>query len=555
MNLIRRNIGWLIALILVATSAGWVATRINPGQAPWAANKPAISDAIQYVSPNGSDSNDGLSMGTAKLTLTAAENALPGGPGKGIVYVEGGTFNLTATVNNRSNTRILCNDSTIITQANGINLTTFITFAGADSASLENCTVDGNRSGNTDSGAVSLVSLTGSTNATVKGSRIRNSNGVGVYTGTGTTTTVTNNQFTNCYTGCVQGGFTGSTVATNGTFTDNTFTGLGNLIFSFSDGNTISRNKITGYGQASNVTTSGTSVTWVSGTTFTNLSPGMYMCIGGTEYLISTVGSSTSLTLSSSAGTNTNQLAYLGTPDSLNLANSSNNTITANIIKSAEGYGIVLFQSGSGEAVLHNTISSNTVTLTGGDCVALNSTNATPLLEGNAVIGNTISDCGQGGAAKGATVNRHGIECNGTGTHFSIISGNAIYDDQGSPTTLDGFINQTCATDQVIGPNAISGMATANYAGQQIGYVPTFLATKSSAYSLTANDSWINVTGTTTITVPHALTGQRWDVFNSGSNTVTIVCDTGNINGGANVTRSANTGYSVTADGTNCFAH
>ena len=81
------------------------------------------------------------------------------------------------------------------------------------------------------------------------------------------------------------------------------------------------------------------------------------------------------------------------------------------------------------------------------------------------------------------------------------------------------------------------------------------LATKSSAYTLTASDSWVNVTGTTTITVPHALTGQRWVVFNSASSVVTIQADSGNINGAASLTLSSNTGKEVTCDGTNCFAH
>ena len=57
------------------------------------------------------------------------------------------------------------------------------------------------------------------------------------------------------------------------------------------------------------------------------------------------------------------------------------------------------------------------------------------------------------------------------------------------------------------------------------------LATKSSAYTLTTSDYWVNVTGTTTITVPHASTGNHWVVFNSGSNTVTVQADSGNING------------------------
>jgi hypothetical protein len=79
--------------------------------------------------------------------------------------------------------------------------------------------------------------------------------------------------------------------------------------------------------------------------------------------------------------------------------------------------------------------------------------------------------------------------------------------------------------------------------------------TKTSAYTLTAADSWVNVTGTTTITVPHAIVGSRWVVFNSGSNTVTVQADSGNINGAANITLTANTGREITCDGTNCFAH
>jgi hypothetical protein len=81
------------------------------------------------------------------------------------------------------------------------------------------------------------------------------------------------------------------------------------------------------------------------------------------------------------------------------------------------------------------------------------------------------------------------------------------------------------------------------------------LSTKSSAYTLAATDSWVNVTGTTTITVPHAIVGQRWVVFNSGSNTVTVQADSGNVNGASNITLSANTGKEITCDGSNCFAH
>lgn len=60
-------------------------TKINPNQIDWAhamngtpnpSMKPLVSDAVQYVSTGGSDTNDGLSWGTAKLTLAAAYTAL-----------------------------------------------------------------------------------------------------------------------------------------------------------------------------------------------------------------------------------------------------------------------------------------------------------------------------------------------------------------------------------------------------------------------------------------------------------------------------------------------
>jgi hypothetical protein len=49
--------------------------------------KPVVISANQYVSPGGNDSNDGLSWGTAKLTVMAAYDALP---------IKGGTINITS---------------------------------------------------------------------------------------------------------------------------------------------------------------------------------------------------------------------------------------------------------------------------------------------------------------------------------------------------------------------------------------------------------------------------------------------------------------------------
>lgn len=58
------------------------------------ARKPALpNDPVQYVSANGNDANDGLSWGSAKLTVYAALQALPGGStgvaGGGVVKISG----------------------------------------------------------------------------------------------------------------------------------------------------------------------------------------------------------------------------------------------------------------------------------------------------------------------------------------------------------------------------------------------------------------------------------------------------------------------------------
>ena len=74
----------------VTTSVRWIMVNVTAN----AAVKPQSSDAVQYVSPNGSDSNDGLSMGTAKLTLLGAYNGLPSTGGT--IYVSGSGVQCTS---------------------------------------------------------------------------------------------------------------------------------------------------------------------------------------------------------------------------------------------------------------------------------------------------------------------------------------------------------------------------------------------------------------------------------------------------------------------------
>jgi len=108
-------------------------------------------------------------------------------------------------------------------------------------------------------------------------------------------------------------------------------------------------------------------------------------------------------------------------------------------------------------------------------------------------------------------------------------------------------------------PNALGIDTTSPVAHtltQNGGYVCP-IATKSSAYTLTTGDCRIQVTGTTTITIPHTLPAAGltniWHVF-SVSGTTTLICDSGTINESPSITIINNTGKDAYADGENCFA-
>jgi hypothetical protein len=69
------------------------------------ANKNFPGDGVQYVSTSGSDSNDGLSAGTAKSTLAGAISTLTTG---GTIYVGAGTFTMSSGVTVPVPIRIQC---------------------------------------------------------------------------------------------------------------------------------------------------------------------------------------------------------------------------------------------------------------------------------------------------------------------------------------------------------------------------------------------------------------------------------------------------------------
>jgi hypothetical protein len=141
-----------------------------------------------------------------------------------------------------------------------------------------------------------------------------------------------------------------------------------------------------------------------------------------------------------------------------------------------------------------------------------------------------------------------------TGGSTTTLAMTALPTTGGPSTTVN-----TLAAIHRFTPNALGIDTTSPVAHtltQNGGYVCP-IATKSSAYTLATGDCRIQVTGTTTITIPHTLPAAGltniWHIF-SVSGTTTLACDSGTINGSATITVANNTGKDAYADGTNCFA-
>jgi len=86
------------------------------------------------------------------------------------------------------------------------------------------------------------------------------------------------------------------------------------------------------------------------------------------------------------------------------------------------------------------------------------------------------------------------------------------------------------------------------------------ITTKTALYTLTGADCIVEASvsgGGFTLTLPHAIVGQDWEITrtDSTSNTLTIAGDSGNVNGVASITLASNSSLRCHADGTNSFCH
>ena len=132
---------------------------------------------------------------------------------------------------------------------------------------------------------------------------------------------------------------------------------------------------------------------------------------------------------------------------------------------------------------------------------------------------------------------------------------NSIVDTPRSITLTDAFVGY-----YFVGPGALSQediISTSTTIAKKFGggFAQVTRATSINT-ALGVSDGWLFVNASpVTITVPHLLTGQIWHLMNNNASAaITMVCDSGNINGIASVLVPAVSGRTVTADGTNCFA-
>ena len=347
----------------------------------------------------------------------------------GIVTCPPGTYRITATLKMRTNVTLLGSAGAIIKQGNGgalASLLTFDTYAAAN-ATIDGLTINGNGANCTPSLANNLI-VSAQSGTEIKNCLLTDAPGNALLL-SGYTPVVSNCTFLTIRgAGCQLHGAVPQ-FASRGIIRNNLFSNVSMYAIPllWSDSKNISGNQLVGTLFINQVSTSGTAVTWVSGATFAGMMPGNYMRIAGLEYLVATVNSSTSITLTGSAGTQTNQPAISGTGDQIGINSSSYNIVTGNRVAGGMSGGIGVSTNAGTESSFGNIISGNEITGTGNWGIALFSEDPSTSCDGTIITGNSVISCGTGRAANLGNSN-NGIWITGTRTSNTLISGNNCRD-------------------------------------------------------------------------------------------------------------------------------
>lgn len=430
-----------------------------------------------YVATDGLDTNDGLSPLSPKQTLQAAVNAA--NP-NGRVTAGAGTYTLSATLAMQPGVRLECLPGAQIVRASGTSFASLIDFNtnAATGGSIDRCAINDNLAGNAVNANAFAVNVGAANDVRVTNNAISNALGYGIYVNNGLRPTITGNTLTAAYVAPIAVIPTVASAPVYATIEDNRVYGPSGqhaIILNNADYSSLSRNKIVSQQpQLMNVSTSGTTVTWVSGNDFTNAYPGQFITLNsGIEYLITAKASNTSLTVNSSPGTLTNTPAVIGDGDLLSVANSAHLNINANNVYGGGAGGIVVSNfiaaSGKQQDFAFNNITNNIVSLSAHSCISLQASTTTPatLVYDNAITGNYVHRCGIGKNAL-LPANRAGISVfdftGSQGVSRTTISGNTTRDDLGN--MLWGINLSSVTAGQVFaGANAMSGAANPGVGG------------------------------------------------------------------------------------------
>lgn len=310
-----------------------------------------------------------------------------------------GTVTLTSTLSIPSGVKLFgAGQALTITQGNGANLGELVTIA--DSANVLECVLDGNRANNADNPNFVTLRVGNSNDCVVERNIVKNCCGSGIAVNNGLRASIRKNVIFNFHDFGVAA--FGNNAEHAHLIEDNWMhtVGWAGIILQSSDRAKILNNRIKGQvigGRDArlNVNLSGTTVTWVSGPTFTGIVPGNFVVANsGAEFRISTVDSPTQLTVETALPTLSNTPATVGSGDLIGIIASSFCNISKNTLERTATF-LFGFSLGNGAQCGNNSFVDNILNFAGKNAINLSGV-GTGLVDNNSIIDNKIFNAGYG---------------------------------------------------------------------------------------------------------------------------------------------------------------
>lgn len=393
--------------------------------------------------------------------------------GAGAVTFSGQTALVSSIISVPDFVGIFGNLTGILKMADGAELSELISF-GNNTVS-RGVIYDGNRDNNTDDTLKVTIRIGNSDDVTFEGNIVRHCGGNAVGLNDGLRAKIRGNNFTDFHDYAV------SVYGSDGSYyhsIEGNYAlqiGHGFIVLQHANYNEVHNNiavgqVVGGRLQRTNVTTSGTSITYVSGENFSSVVPGNFLVInGGAEYRILSKTSDTVLVAETSLPSLTNVQATVGSGDLIGVISSNYNKFTGNTLDKTATFLFGFSLSGVTGQCGNNIFANNTLNFAGKNAINLSGATGSGSIENNSIIGNKILNAGWAGgigstdalaifASAGQTAGSPNVNINGT-----ILDGNTVisYADAGSGQTSYWFgTDGNLAYGSVsIGDNRTEGVA------------------------------------------------------------------------------------------------